>query len=493
MSPKANADIAGRAVRGSFYSVGAASVTITLGFARAVLLARLLSPEHFGVVTLALFFINLTGQLRALGLDTALIHHPRADERTLATYFTLRLGSLALTLSLLLLALPLLLRFYPTMPLLSGVLLAFIVVEVARAVSIAQETILTRAMAFRRLAIADVLAAMAMTVVAPLLAWQGWGVWSLVAELATGVLTRTAYIWAVYPDWRPRFGWDQGIARWFWDYGRPTWAAVNLTFLLDRFDDFWVGTALGQTPLGYYSRAYEFARYPRRVVANPVVGVFLPTFARLQDDRLRLSQAFYRSASAIVRVGFWVAGGFALIMPEFIHLVIGDKWQPMLLTFRLMLVYTLLDSLLALSANLLLAVGRPRDLMRVRLGQALFFVPAVITGAHLAGIEGVALAADAMLLVGTGLVYRRLREIVDFSPLRLGFRPLMALILAWGIGLAAEGLRIEYAAWQLGFLKLALFSALYLGILGLVERHEYRAIAQTLRRLLLPASKGVQE
>ena len=68
-----HADIAGRAVRGSVYSVGAAGVTINLGFARAVLLTRLLLPAHFGGVALALLFVNLSAQFCALVLDRVLL------------------------------------------------------------------------------------------------------------------------------------------------------------------------------------------------------------------------------------------------------------------------------------------------------------------------------------------------------------------------------------------------------------------------------------
>jgi O-antigen/teichoic acid export membrane protein len=476
--------IAHQVIRGSFLSIGASAVTITLGFLRAILLARLLLPEHFGVVTLALFFISLAEQLRAFGLDTALVHHLQTDKSTFSTYFSLRFGTLGLSLGLLLLAQPLLVRFYPTMPLLGGVLLAFIVIEVGRILSIAQETLLTREMAFRGLAVANVLSAVLMTAVAPLLASRGWGVWSLVAEQATGILARTVYIWLAYPSCRPRFGWDGATARWFWNYGRPSWVATNLNFLLDHFDDFWVGTTLGQTPLGYYSRAYEFAHYPRRVVANPLANVFLSAFARLQHDRLRLSQAFFRSASAIVRFGFWIAGGFALIMPEFIHLIVGDQWRPMLLTFRLMLIYTMLDSLLTLCAHLFLATGYPVYLRRVRLTQILFFIPAVILGARWAGIEGVALAADGMLVVGAVVFYFLLRRIVHFSSLRIFLWPSVAFALAWGGGLSLERASLWQNLWLRGGTKLALYTVLYLGILFLTERSDYQKTIQTVVRAL---------
>nr|HID14826.1 hypothetical protein [Anaerolineae bacterium] len=318
--------IAVQAIRGSFVSLGASAVTLTLGFLRSVLLTRLLLPEHFGMVTLALFFVSLAAQMRALGLDRALIHRQEADEATLGTYFTLRLGTLLASSLLVAVAAPALGRFYPAMPLLAWVLVALAGVEVVKGLSTVQETLLSKNLAFRSLALTDVVASVTMTIVAPLLAWQGWGAWALVGEQASGILARFGMTWLVFRRWWPRLRWEGSTARWFWHYGRAARSVTNLGFLLDRFDDFWVGTALGKTPLGYYSRAYEFARYPRRVIANPLVSVFGPVFARLQGDRLRLSQAFYRAAHVILRSGFLISGAFALVMPEFIHLIIGDQW-----------------------------------------------------------------------------------------------------------------------------------------------------------------------
>src|SRR5690606_28345597 len=107
------------------------------------------------------------------------------------------------------------------------------------------------------------------------------------------------------------------------------------------FDDWWVGTFLGSNPLGFYSRAYEFARYPRRAIANPVLSVFFPAFAQLQDDRERLSRAFFRPTSLMVRAGGLLSLIFVSVAPEFIRIFLGEKWIPMQLAFQLMIVYTL--------------------------------------------------------------------------------------------------------------------------------------------------------
>ncbi|NJN55937.1 MAG: oligosaccharide flippase family protein [Anaerolineae bacterium] len=111
----------------------------------------------------------------------------------------------------------------------------------------------------------------------------------------------------------------------------------NIKFFTDRFDDFWIGRALGPQSLGYYSRSYEAARYPRYVVATPLVTVFYSTYARLQGDRQRLSQAFFRLSNLMVRVSFGFSLIFILMAPEFVSLL-GETWQPMLVTFQLMII-----------------------------------------------------------------------------------------------------------------------------------------------------------
>jgi PST family polysaccharide transporter len=250
------------------------------------------------------------------------------------------------------------------------------------------------------------------------------------------------------------------------------WGGGGLYFLTDRFDDFWIGTTLGKTLLGYYSRAYEFAHYPRRVIATPLLGVFNPVFAQLQGDRLRLSQAFYRATYIILRVSFLASGAFALVMPEFIHLVIGDNWAPMLLTFRLMLIYTLLDVIIVFGEGLLWAVGRPQQFQRITLAQAVFFVPAVVLGARLWQINGVALAADAVLGIGCVILYKYLRQVVDFSLVRLTFWPVLSLTFAWVGGWLMETRQLISNPWQMAAAKLVLFGTLYAVLLGIKEAKE---------------------
>ena len=388
-------DIASRTIRGAALNMGSSAVTLVLGFARSVLLARLLSPEYFGVTALAMFFLSLTTQVQRFGLNRAFIHRQDDSPSNLATFASLHVGLTTIAVVVSLLAAPLLARLYPKQPSLAPVLAALAAFELLRAFNGVAQAVLTRALHFRRLAALDTASSVAMTIVAPTVAWLGGGVWALVAEQVTGVLVRTAGLWFYRRPFRLRLAVDRQLLRWYFRFGSSMFASQNLAFLLDQFDDFWTGTFLGPTALGLYSRAYDFARYPRRALSGPILRVFFPAFARLQGDRLRLSKAFYRVCSLVVRAGFLGFGVLALVVPEFISVFLGEKWLPMAITFQLMLAYTLLDPLVSTCGNLLTAVGQPRVAVRIRLTQLAVFVPAVIVLASTNGIDGVAVAAGA--------------------------------------------------------------------------------------------------
>ena len=466
--------VASRALRGSLYSIGVSLITLVLGFARTILLARLLLPEHFGVVTLGMFYVALVSQLQAFGFDQGLIHLQRDDEAAQGTYSTLRLGTVIVAFLVLAAAAPILARFYPAMPALGWTIVALAGINVGFTLAYVHETFLRRELAFRQLALTDLVASLVMTICAPLLAWAGWGLWALIAEQGSGAVTRLMMNWLVYRRWRLCLRWDTTVARRLWEYGRHMWTAGVLGFLNDRFDDFWIGTGLGQVALGFYSRAYEFAHYPRRLAVNPLIGVMMSTFARLQGDRVHLSQAFFRSAHLVLCANFLVSTCFGLVIPEFVILIIGSQWTPVILTFRLMVLYTFLDAVMLVGQALVQACGQSHLMAKAVAIQSVVFIPSVIIGSWWGGINGVALAADGMMLIGAIMLYRGVRRLVDFSPSKLVMWPLLATVVGALAGSGLEISRVVDNPWWMAAIKLATFTILYGAILMAAERKQFQ-------------------
>lgn len=455
---------------GTFYSVVSSGVTLLLGFVRSVLITRFLLPAEVGIFRQALVILLWVGQISNFGLDAALIHRDRDVERAYSTHFLLNLGLNGLVVIASLFVAPLLSRYYPDMGGLSVVFVTLACLELVKAFNFTPLVILTKELQFKHIAWVDIISSVSMTIIAPLMAYLGFGYWALVAERATGVLARAGFLWLYVRPWSPEINFDKATARWFMGFGSKLFTSRALNSLLDQFDEFWIGTILGKTPLGFYGKAYEFAGYPERVVGNPIVSVIFPTFAKVQHDRLRLSQAFFRAASLIVRAGFLFAGVLTLVIPEFIRIFLGDQWLPMALTFQLMLIYTLLNPLFTLASRLMTAVGKPEVKIVVQLIQLVIFIPSVILTGHLIGINGVALAADVMMLVGVSLLFWHLRKYVDISYRTLFGWPTIGLMIGIAMVLTLTSVWNTHSDWVGILSKSSLLIGVYFTTLVITER-----------------------
>jgi PST family polysaccharide transporter len=371
-------------------------------------------------------------------------------------------------------AIPALRRFYPGRPMLVPVLLGLTAGEMATAVGSTPITYLRKEMRFKEVAILQVLTSISMTAVGPLMAWRGWGVWAIVGERVSGTVVATLVVWAFIRPWRLRLALDSRMARWYLSYGRFVSATQALDKVLSDFDDFWVGTVLGAQPLGYYSKAYELAGYPRRVVSDPVVQVLFPAFAEAQHDQLRLSRAYFRASCLVVRVGFLLAGCLVLSASALVPLMLGGRWTPMTSAFQLMVVYALLIPLMSVTGNLVNAVGHPELTTRTRAAQSIILVPAVIIGARWWSINGVALATDVVLLLGLLLLLRQSRRIVEVSFKSMLLLPTLALLAGILLGLASTAWLDATTVMALLF-RLGGFLIVYNGLLVVFEGKQYRS------------------
>ena len=273
------------------------------------------------------------------------------------------------------------------------------------------------------------------------------------------------------PVWKPKFTWAPETVRYFIRFGWQN-LIVNLIYnALDQVDDLWTGTYLGKTPLGYYSRAFTFATYPRRILAVPVNTVSSGTYAELKEDRVRLAKAFFRTNAFLLRTGFLFAGLLTLMAPEFIIIFLGTKWLPMLTTFRLMLIFTLLDPIKITIGNLFVALGKPQLIARANFIQLGVLIFGLYTLGYIAGINGVAITVDIMLLVGMGLLLFQARQEISFSIKSLLFAPGVSLVISLALGWLCVFIpAINNSDWIKMLLKGFVFTSFYIVLLFLMER-----------------------
>lgn len=425
--------IAQRSVNSLGWTLFTSAILTVLGFGRSVLLARLLPIDVFGVYAFATSLISLTSPFATWTAGNAFLHRTpetQDEDYAAAVLFTLKLILISIWASIIIIGTIL----FSTGQNRTALLVLTIISGLTQLTEVPR-LILIRRIVHRRLAILELLDAFLSIFVALGLAWRGVTLWAL---LATNVVTLVLSIIVLFiwrPVWRPRLAWSTSVIRYYFSFGSKTLIATLITQALDRLDDLWTGSFLGTTALSFYSKSYTFATYPRKIAANPINSVAGGIYAELKTDRLRLSKAFFRVNALLVRSGFLLGGVLALIAPEFIRLLLGERWLPMLSIFRLMLLFTLFDPIKATVGQLFVAVGKPEQILKARFIQLCILVAGLFSLGLWLDVSGVALAVDAMLVAGIIILLWQARMYVDFSVRRLIGIPFLALAVALLVGL----------------------------------------------------------
>lgn len=457
-----NMDLVKRSVKSASWNYSINFIEFVIAFFRQVILARLLAIEVFGIYSFASSIVFFTLLFPSFGMGSALLNRvPETDdtEKSASVHFTLK----AIFTTIWFFALLILGYFFIE----EKYFLALAVIGLARGINEFMQTarsLIFRSVDTRRIAVLRLITVISTLLVSVILALNGAGLWTLLSAdiLVTLIMFIGLYLWN--PVWRPHFAWEKDIVRYMLDFGRKNFIAGLLSRALDRVDDIWTGFFLGELQLGFYSKAFSFAIMPRNLLGNPLVNVIRGSYAELKGDRKRLSRYFSIFNSVLLRSGFLIGGVLFLIAPEFILVVLGERWLPMLEAFQLMLIFTLIDPVKLSIGNVFVAVGKPEIIGRARFIQLVIMIIGLFILGPSFGITGVAVAVDIMVIAGLVQQLWLAKEFVDYSLKDLFLTPLISL----GGGVALYFLVSHWVTpgtdIASGILKLGVFSIGYLAI-----------------------------
>jgi len=447
-----------------------------------ILLGRLLTPEEFGVVALAMTIITVLTVLTDAGFTLWLIQHRRLNDAATSTAFWIS-GALGLVLAGALAA-----AAGPVADLFDSAELRVILPVLALSVVVAglssvPAALLQREMRFRDLAIRQVVATVASVVVAVVLALLGAGVWALVAQTLVRVCVATVILWWK-SDFRPRFVFSLQEARAMTGYGAKSLGVALGGAFRDQGEAFMIGALVGTTALGFWTIAGRLVYVVVELGSAAVGSVAAPLFAKLQDDPARLTRAYSRtlSAGSLILVPAMVA--LALSSRELVPLVFGPQWVASGEVAGVLAGGMLFTGLGAFHRAALLGVGRA--------GAELWVTVIAITGQVLVVVL---LSSQSLVVIAAGLstwaaVTFVVRAVAVRITLGIGFasyHQLLALLLAGGAA-AATVLAVDMLLEPEGVVRLV-----WVGLLGgtvfvlvgwLVARPTFREVLRDVTRIL---------
>ena len=408
-------------------------------FAFGIALARLLSPRDFGLMAMVTVVIQFVIGNADLGFEEALVQQREVSEAHRSSAFWAMLAS-ALVLAVgLIAAAPWIAAFYGV-PELSPLAAALSVLFMLRVLGSVPRAIVARRLDFRIPASRRCAAAAVAGTCAVLLAWRGFGVWSLAADLLVATAVESLLLLRA-SGWRPRFELHLAALRQLAGFGAYRPAARALNYWAQHMDQLLVGKLLGSNALGLYARAFNLARFPVMSVSRVVVGVLFPSLALLHDDAARLRGVYLRTTAAVALVTVPVCLGLFAAATPFVIGVLGPQWREAIPLLRILSLTGLFQSMTVLATSLYLSQGRPDLLLRLTIVQRLTMIAAILVALRwgLVGIATAQLVSAALNAVPTLFFAGRLVDL----PLRTVLAHLWRVFLA-GVLMAALVLAVDH-------------------------------------------------
>lgn len=291
------------------------------------------------------------------------------------------------------------------------------------AVSSIPNAFVTREFLQGRRAVVDAAGLIMSSTVSIILALRGWEAMSMAWGAIAGNIVATVGICVLAPAF-PRPGWNREHAKELLRVGLPL-AGTSLVFLVIlNVDYIVVGHELNAELLGFYLMAFNLASWPPNILSVAVRRVALPAFARLSADREGLNKAFCRATNLLGIVSLLFAVLLALLGPEAVHVVYGEKWLPATEALRWLAILGAARVLIDLGYDALAAAGRTSRLLLLQLAWIGLLIPALVYGTNHDGIRG---AGIAHAVIAVGFVI----PAYVFALRRIGVRP-MSLAHAMG-------------------------------------------------------------
>jgi O-antigen/teichoic acid export membrane protein len=382
-----DADLGGRVLRGVVWKAASQTLLQSSRFVVAIILARLLAPEDYGLAAMVLVFSGLVALITDSALGTALIQRRALSERDRSTVFWTGVVIGTLFTALGLAAAGPIADFYgepEVRPLFAALSLTFLVGSLGTT----QAALFARDMNFRALELRQMGSALTGAVVGISIAAAGGGAWAIVLQQLVVVLASTVLLWRL-SSWRPSLTYSPASLRSFARFGGNVFGQNTLYYLGRNVDQLLIGRVLGTASLGIYTLAHNVILAPFHRIAGPVQQVLFPAFARMQDDPERLASAWIKVSRLVGAISIPALVGLIVVAPDFVAVVLGDRWLEATTVIQILAWVGLLQSLQAVNGEVLLALDRSGTLFRFTILWFLGNVAALVVGLRW-GIVGVA-------------------------------------------------------------------------------------------------------
>ena len=325
-------------------------------FLFGIILARLLSPEDYGTIAMPLVFLAIAQCFIDSGFSTALIRKPDLTEEDLSTAFYFNIGVGVICYFALFLSSPLIADFYNT-PILSDLLKVTALATLFNPLCAVQQAILTRKIDFKTQAIVSLSGAIVSGSVGLVMAYSGYGIWSLVFQQVGGYIIRTILLW-ILGRWKPKRKWSWESFHYLWGFGSKMLGSALLETTYNNIYPLVIGKCFSAIDLGNYTRAQQFSSLPSSNVTGVLQRVTFPVLSTIQNEDERLAKNYCKILKMSAFLIFPMMLMLSAIADPLIRVLLTDKWEGCIILLQIICFDMMWYPIHAINLNLLTVKGR---------------------------------------------------------------------------------------------------------------------------------------
>lgn len=399
-----------KTIKSGFWVFALRIVDRIFQLARLIILARLLSPNDFGLFGIALLTLSALETLSQTGFKQALIQKKENIKPFLNTAWTIQIiRGLLIALVLFFIAPHAALFFAEPRaePILQVIGLAIILHNLTNVAVVYFE----KELKFHKYFAYNFAGTLADFIVAISAAILLQSVWALVLGFLARNLVKciASYMFTPY---RPKLQFNFEQAKELFGFGKWILGSSALVFLLTQGDDVVVGKLLGVTALGLYQIAYRISNMPATEISHIISQVTFPAYSKLQDNISKLREGYLKVLQVTAFLSFPIAGLIFILAPDFTRIFLGEKWVPMIPAMQVLALFGLIRSIGTTTGPLFQAVGKPEIATRLQFAKLILLLLVIYPFTMWWGIFGAALAVlFNTLLINPFAEYKVLRVI----------------------------------------------------------------------------------
>lgn len=349
-----------------------------INFVIGLILARLLLPEEFGLIGMIGVFIAVSISFIDSGFSQALIRKQNCTDVDYSTVFFFNLLVGVFFTMILFVSAPLIADFFEQ-PQLIDIIKVTSVLLIVDSLTLIQRTKLIKEINFKLQTKISVITDIVSGVIAIIMAFSGYGVWSLVAKQMIARSLNSALLW-YWSKWSPILTFSKSSFNELFGFGYKLLLSGLLNTVFNNIYLIVIGKYFSAADLGFYTQADKFKKLPSQNINSVIKRVTYPILSEIQDDIPRLKKNYKIIIRSTVFITFTLMMGMAAVAEPLVLTLVGEKWAPSIIYLQMLSFVGMLYPLHAINLNMLQVQGRSDLFLKLEVIKKILVIPAVIIG-----------------------------------------------------------------------------------------------------------------